>query len=83
MNDPSVSIVPLRELPGNTNAEGEIPVKLIYSKSKVYVHPSANPADFICGYISIVEKVRRRSSSSRKFLAAGIWCAILREKERG
>ncbi|KAI8364289.1 putative GTPase activating protein [Choanephora cucurbitarum] len=34
-------------------AEGS--VKLIYSKSKVYVHPSSHSADFIAGYLSLVE----------------------------
>ncbi|KAI8064510.1 rab-GTPase-TBC domain-containing protein [Gongronella butleri] len=31
-------------------------VRLVYSKSKVYVHPSSNAHDYIAGYISIVEK---------------------------
>jgi hypothetical protein len=32
-------------------------VKLLFSKSKVYVHPSSNVKDFIPGYFSIIEKV--------------------------
>ncbi|KAI9264262.1 rab-GTPase-TBC domain-containing protein [Phascolomyces articulosus] len=39
-----------------TTTNTEIPVKLVYSKSKVYVHPSTNASDYIPGYISIVEK---------------------------
>ncbi|ORX48501.1 RabGAP/TBC [Hesseltinella vesiculosa] len=35
---------------------GTKPVKLIYSKSKVFVHPTTHTHDFIPGYISIVEK---------------------------
>ncbi|KAI8147662.1 rab-GTPase-TBC domain-containing protein [Fennellomyces sp. T-0311] len=39
------------------DAGEEISVKLLYSKSKVYVHPSTHARDYIPGYISIVEKV--------------------------
>ncbi|KAI9311242.1 rab-GTPase-TBC domain-containing protein [Dichotomocladium elegans] len=41
---------------GTSSESAEIPVKLLYSKSKVYVHPSQNAVDYIPGYISIVEK---------------------------
>ncbi|KAI8086599.1 GTPase-activating protein GYP7 [Halteromyces radiatus] len=44
VTDPSPSII------------SEKPLKLLFSKSKVYVHPSANSQTFIPGYISIVEK---------------------------
>ncbi|KAI8988873.1 GTPase activating protein Gyp7 [Pilobolus umbonatus] len=33
----------------------EVAVKLLYSKSKVYVHPSTQAKDFIPGFLSIVE----------------------------
>lgn len=45
--------------PSNT---ADIPVKLLYSKSKVYVHPSSKASDFIPGYLSIIEKVRNHTS---------------------
>ncbi|KAF7722974.1 GTPase activating protein [Apophysomyces ossiformis] len=56
INDPRV--------PAPDNAQpsisaSEIPVKLLYSKSKVYVHPSSNTSDYIPGYLSIVEKDSR------------------------
>lgn len=45
-----------------SNTTADIPVKLLYSKSKVYVHPSGNASDFIPGYLSIIEKVNNCSS---------------------
>ncbi|KAI8079327.1 rab-GTPase-TBC domain-containing protein [Thamnidium elegans] len=48
INDPRVSA----DSPTLSNQE----VKLLYSKSKVYVHPSTNVNDFIPGYLSLVEK---------------------------
>ncbi|CAO3616877.1 unnamed protein product [Cunninghamella blakesleeana] len=43
VNDPRVD---------NTNSPQ---VKLLYSKSKVYVHPSTNTQDYIPGYLSLVD----------------------------
>ncbi|KAG2215549.1 hypothetical protein INT46_000355 [Mucor plumbeus] len=56
INDPRVSTNP--QSSADKNGEEETPVKLLYSKSKVYVHPSNNVSDFIPGYMSIVEKTQ-------------------------
>ncbi|GAN03755.1 GTPase-activating protein GYP7 [Mucor ambiguus] len=55
INDPRVSTHPSLTS-ANGNEKEDTPVKLLYSKSKVYVHPSNNVNDFIPGYMSIVEK---------------------------
>ena len=34
-------------------------VKLLYSKSKVYVHPSNQVQDFVPGYLTIIDKVNK------------------------
>ncbi|KAI8637932.1 rab-GTPase-TBC domain-containing protein [Parasitella parasitica] len=56
INDPRVST----NSPTCTDKNGkeQTPVKLLYSKSKVYVHPSSNANDFIPGFMSIVEKTQ-------------------------
>ncbi|KAG2218741.1 hypothetical protein INT45_003059, partial [Circinella minor] len=66
VNDPSITSIPSSTHKDNnasrsvdSTKEGNISVKLVYSKSKVYVHPSTNASDFIPGYISIVEKASR------------------------
>lgn len=56
INDPRVS-THSSLAPANDSERADTPVKLLYSKSKVYVHPSNNVNDFIPGYMSIVEKV--------------------------
>ncbi|CEP13047.1 hypothetical protein [Parasitella parasitica] len=54
INDPRVSTN--SPLCADKYGKEQTPVKLLYSKSKVYVHPSNNVNDFIPGYMSIVEK---------------------------
>ncbi|CDH50635.1 gtpase-activating protein gyp7 [Lichtheimia corymbifera JMRC:FSU:9682] len=61
VNDPGATTTTVPSDPataklGTALQDTEIPVKLLYSKSKVYVHPSTKVNDFIPGYISIVEK---------------------------
>ncbi|KAI8336183.1 rab-GTPase-TBC domain-containing protein [Chlamydoabsidia padenii] len=51
INDPSIMVDS-----SSSNYTQEKPVKLLFSKSKVYVHPSSNSSSFIPGYISIVER---------------------------
>lgn len=55
IEDPRISVDSM--IPSNNANNEEAFVKLLYSKSKVYVHPSTDPNDFISGYLSIVEKV--------------------------
>ncbi|CAO3636194.1 unnamed protein product [Mucor hiemalis] len=54
IEDPRISVDSM--IPSNNANNEEAFVKLLYSKSKVYVHPSTDPNDFISGYLSIVEK---------------------------
>ncbi|KAI8981649.1 rab-GTPase-TBC domain-containing protein [Mycotypha africana] len=54
MNNPHISTISSPS--SNATEIEEEPVKLLYSKSKVYVHPSSNTVDFIPGFMSIVEK---------------------------
>ncbi|KAK4509078.1 uncharacterized protein ATC70_007428 [Mucor velutinosus] len=58
INDPRVS-THSPQTSTNDNEKEDSPVKLLYSKSKVYVHPSNNVNDFIPGYMSIVEKAQK------------------------
>ncbi|KAG0178167.1 hypothetical protein DFQ29_003844 [Apophysomyces sp. BC1021] len=72
INDPRV--------PASTNvplasSTSEIPVKLLYSKSKVYVHRSSNTSDYIPGYISIVEQ------GSQEYLVSWIPEALIPSKD--
>ncbi|KAI9468937.1 MAG: GTPase activating protein [Benjaminiella poitrasii] len=59
----------------NNSEEEENPIRLLHSKSKVYVHPSNNPADFIPGYMSIIEK------SPKKYLIAWTPEALIPSKD--
>jgi hypothetical protein len=34
-------------------------IKLLYSKSKVYIHPSHQQHDFIPGYLTMIDKVNQ------------------------
>jgi hypothetical protein len=51
INDPSIAVDS-----SSSTVTNEKPVKLLFSKSKVYVHPSASSSSYIPGYISIVER---------------------------
>ncbi|KAI7898359.1 rab-GTPase-TBC domain-containing protein [Cokeromyces recurvatus] len=53
INDPRLST---HSAIKKSDPEEEGLIKLLFSKSKVYVHPSNNPNDFIPGYLSIIEK---------------------------
>ncbi|KAI8381458.1 rab-GTPase-TBC domain-containing protein [Radiomyces spectabilis] len=57
------------------HVDRDIPVKLLYSKSKVYVHPSSNVQDFIPGYLSIVGK------ASHEYLVAWTPEALIPTKD--
>ncbi|KAI7892033.1 GTPase activating protein [Mucor mucedo] len=55
INDPRMETESASSMNQHEQTE-EIPVKLLYSKSKVYIHPSTNTSEFIPGFLSIVEK---------------------------
>lgn len=72
INDPRVS-THSPPTSANDSEREDTPVKLLYSKSKVYVHPSNNVDDFIPGYMSIVEKVVCHEFSLQQITAANIF----------
>ncbi|KAL0085745.1 putative GTPase activating protein [Phycomyces blakesleeanus] len=80
MDDPSVDSFSLVHDPriamhSNLNSDSSSPAKLLYSKSKVYIHPSANSADAIPGYLSVVEQ------ASRAYLVAWTPEALIPSKD--